>query len=110
MSLFKRSKSKPSVTCVHIPDPLPDVTPSGEGCRQCLEMGSGWVHLRMCVVCGEVGCCDDSPNRHARGHYQATPEHAIVRSYEPGEDWWYCFADELTFRVAGHGPLRPREE
>lgn len=57
-------------------------------------MGSGWVHLRQCLVCGHVGCCDSSPNRHASKHYQAGG-HAVMRSLEPGERWGYCFVDDL---------------
>ncbi len=66
------------------------------GCEECLKIGSDWVHLRMCQTCGKVGCCDSSPNRHARAH--ATAEgHPIARSIEPGEDWSWCFLDEVMF-------------
>ncbi len=68
------------------------------GCEECLKAGERWVHLRMCQVCGKVGCCDSSPNRHASRHF-AESGHPIMRSAEPGEDWSYCFADELTFRL-----------
>jgi hypothetical protein len=57
-------------------------------------MGSGWVHLRICLSCGYVGCCDSSPNRHARAHAE-TSNHAIVRSLQPGEDWRWCYVDEV---------------
>ncbi len=57
-------------------------------------MGSRWVHLRLCLACGHVGCCDSSPNRHARKHAGAS-DHAIVQSFEPGEDWRYCFVDDV---------------
>jgi CPA2 family monovalent cation:H+ antiporter-2 len=69
------------------------VVPSARGCEDCLRAGGTWVHLRICLTCGHVGCCDSSPNRHARAHHEAT-EHHVVRSVEPGEDWSYCFADE----------------
>jgi hypothetical protein len=66
------------------------------GCEDCLRIGSTWVHLRMCESCGHIGCCDSSPNRHARVHANTT-EHPIVRSAEPGEDWSYCFVDDVAF-------------
>ncbi|GHH83691.1 hypothetical protein GCM10018793_46400 [Streptomyces sulfonofaciens] len=70
------------------------VTPgTPQGCEECLAEGSGWVHLRMCLTCGHVGCCDSSVGRHARVHAART-DHPIVRSYEPGEDWRWCFVDE----------------
>jgi uncharacterized UBP type Zn finger protein len=67
-----------------------------EGCEECLEMGSRWVHLRLCLTCGHVGCCDSSPNRHATAHFHGT-QHPIIRSFEPGEDWGWCYVDEETF-------------
>jgi uncharacterized UBP type Zn finger protein len=72
--------------------PLPPKTPGG--CEECLARGTGWVHLRMCLTCGHVGCCDSSQGRHARRH-AATSEHPIVESYEPGEDRRWCFLDEV---------------
>jgi hypothetical protein len=68
------------------------------GCEDCLASGSWWVHLRMCQTCGHIGCCDQSPSRHARRHAR-TAEHPIVRSAEPGEDWSWCFLDEVMFVV-----------
>jgi uncharacterized UBP type Zn finger protein len=68
------------------------------GCEECLASGDRWIHLRMCAACGHVGCCDSSPNRHATAHHRAT-DHPIVRSAEPGEDWSWCYADELMFRL-----------
>jgi Zn-finger in ubiquitin-hydrolases and other protein len=70
------------------------VTPSGDGCKECLAMGDTWVHLRLCRTCGHVGCCDDSKNRHARKHFVAI-KHPIISSFEPGEDWSWCFVDEV---------------
>lgn len=70
-----------------------------EVCPACVAMGSTWVHLRRCTSCGEVGCCDDSPNRHATAHFTDTG-HPVIRSVEPGEEWFWCYVDELAFRVA----------
>jgi Zn-finger in ubiquitin-hydrolases and other protein len=69
------------------------------GCEECLEIGSTWVHLRVCRSCGRVGCCDSSPNRHASRH-AATSGHPIVTSLEPGEGWSWCYVDEVAFEVA----------
>ena len=69
------------------------------GCEDCLRTGERWVHLRMCQTCGHIGCCDSSPNKHATAHHDATG-HPIVRSAEPGEDWIWCYVDELAFTVA----------
>src|SRR5690242_14883568 len=68
------------------------------GCEDCLAAGTKWVHLRICVTCGHVGCCDDSPERHATAHHRASG-HAIIRSLEPGESWSWCYVDELGFIV-----------
>lgn len=63
-----------------------------DGCEECLQMGSDWVHLRLCLSCGHVGCCDSSPNKHATKHFKAT-QHPIIRSFEPGENWEWCYLD-----------------
>ena len=89
-------------TCTHL-DQIKDVPPSGDGCVECLQTGDWWVHLRMCTTCGHVGCCDDSPNRHATKHYHAT-KHPIIRSFEPDEEWYYCYPDELIFELEGAPP------
>ena len=79
--------------CQHL-DLVKDVAPgTPDGCAECLEMGDRWVHLRECLSCGHIGCCDSSPNRHARAH-AAADSHPVVRSFEPGEDWRWCFLDE----------------
>jgi len=65
-------------------------------CEECLKIGSGWVHLRLCLTCGKVGCCDDSPNRHASRHAGETA-HPVIRSVEPGEERCWCFQDEVAF-------------
>ncbi len=84
--------------CSHL-DEAQDVTPSGQGCVECLAEGGRWVHLRVCMTCGHVGCCDSSPGKHATAHFHAD-SHPLVQSYEPGEDWWWCYRDEVVFRVA----------
>ena len=89
-----------SDTCSHLDQADDDVEPSGAGCAECLLTGSRWVHLRVCRSCGRVGCCDDSPNRHATAHFSATG-HPLIQSYEPGESWWWCYVDELAFTVDG---------
>jgi len=87
-----------SDTCSHLGD-LEDQPPaSGDGCVECLEMGSGWLHLRRCIECGHIGCCDSSPNKHATAHFHAVA-HPLIQSYEPGEDWIWCYEDELAFEV-----------
>ncbi|MEP6942505.1 MAG: UBP-type zinc finger domain-containing protein [Betaproteobacteria bacterium] len=89
--------------CTHL-ELVADVTPSARGCEDCLAIGASWVHLRLCLVCGHVGCCDDSPNRHATKHFRAT-RHPVMRSFEPGEAWGYCYVDDLMFDPMP-GPLR----
>ena len=84
--------------CGHL-DQIRDVSPSADGCEECLAIGGWWVHLRLCLTCGRVGCCDSSPNRHASRHAR-TAEHPIVRSLEPGQDWAWCFVDELILEPA----------
>ena len=69
------------------------------GCEECLKIGGRWLHLRMCMICGKIGCCDSSPNKHASKHAREDG-HPIVRSAEPGEDWSYCFVDEVGFVLA----------
>lgn len=89
--------------CTHL-DQVRNVsarTPAG--CEECLAMGSDWVHLRLCLTCGHVGCCDSSPNKHATKHYHAT-RHPLVRSFEPGEDWAWCYVDEVMLEPAPDAP------
>lgn len=74
---------------------LPD---SVDGCEDCLATGGAWLHLRICLECGHVGCCDDSPNRHATAHSRSSA-HPIIRSLEPGEDWSWCYIDEVLMRI-----------
>ncbi len=83
-----------SQPCGHVrEDTVREVQRPTPGCRECLEMGDRWVHLRICLTCGHVGCCDSSPNRHATKHFHAT-QHPLVTSGEPGETWAYCYADD----------------
>lgn len=89
-----------TATCQHL-DQVHEVTPSSmEGCSDCLASGGRWVHLRLCLSCGRVGCCDSSPNRHASKH-AAEHAHPIVATFEPGEDWSWCYVDELAFVLQG---------
>jgi uncharacterized UBP type Zn finger protein len=90
--------------CAHVEgaDPAPTpVTPTG--CAECLSSGGRWMHLRLCLACGHVGCCDQSPGRHATAHFRADG-HPLIRSYEPGEVWWWCYIDDLAFEVDGAPP------
>ena len=73
--------------CEHV-EAVGSVTPSASGCEDCLRDGDTWVHLRLCMSCGHVGCCDSSPNRHATAHHDQSG-HPLIRSFEPGEDWWW---------------------
>ncbi len=82
-----------STQCTHL-DQVQDVAARSDGCEECLQTGSGWVHLRMCLVCGHVGCCDSSQGRHARRHFEETG-HPLIRSAEPGESWRWCYPDEI---------------
>jgi len=77
--------------CQHV-DQISNITPCSQGCEECLEMGDRWVHLRLCMTCGHVGCCDNSKNKHATKHHHATG-HPIIKSFEPGETWMYCYPD-----------------
>ena len=88
--------------CSHM-DTIEEVAPSGDGCVECLQMGARWVHLRRCATCGHVGCCDSSPNKHATAHFR-TIHHPVVQSFEPGEDWYWCYVDDLAFEIEGAPP------
>ena len=87
-----------AVPCHHL-DSIKDVTPSADGCEECLKTGSWWVHLRLCLACGHVGCCDSSPNRHASKH-AGVEGHPLVRSLEPGETWLWCYVDQVMMEPA----------
>lgn len=80
--------------CTHL-DQINDVAPSAEGCEECLQMGDTWVHLRECLICGHVGCCDSSRNKHATEHFHTT-RHPLVQAFPPGEGWIWCYVDRLV--------------
>jgi len=82
-----------SAKCSHLSQ-VKNVSPKTKGCEECLATGGRWVHLRLCLSCGHVGCCDASPGRHARHHAHDTT-HPIMQSFEPGEDWRWCFVDDM---------------
>jgi uncharacterized UBP type Zn finger protein len=75
-------------------DQIREVTPSANGCEECLKMGDNWVHLRECLTCGHIGCCDSSKNKHATQHFKLT-RHPIIQSFELGENWLWCYEDEI---------------
>ena len=79
--------------CAHLGE-MKVVQPSANGCEDCLKIGDKWVHLRLCLVCGHVGCCDSSKNKHATKHFHSSL-HPIIKSFEPGEDWGWCYAESV---------------
>jgi uncharacterized UBP type Zn finger protein len=81
-------------TCTHL-DQIHNVKPNTNGCEECLKTGDRWVHLRICMTCGHVGCCDQSKGKHATKHFHAT-NHPIIRSLERGESWMWCYVDEVV--------------
>jgi len=81
--------------CGHL-STIQDVVPSSDGCEDCLKIGDSWVHLRLCLKCGYVGCCDDSKNKHATRHHHET-HHPIIASYEENENWIWCYIDQVGF-------------
>ena len=82
--------------CSHLFEISNVVSKTPNGCEECLKLGDRWLHLRLCQTCGHVGCCDDSKNKHAAKHFHST-NHPIIKSFEPGEDWGWCYIDELFF-------------
>jgi ubiquitin-hydrolase Zn-finger-containing protein len=96
------------ISCKHVAA-IRDVVPSAPGCEECLKLGDPWLHLRVCRTCGHVGCCDQSPNRHATKHFRTT-RHPIIEGYDPPEGWGWCYVDEVMFdlsdRLTPHlGPI-----
>ena len=83
------------MACLHMKN-LKPVKPRANGCEECLKMRESWVHLRLCLSCGHVGCCDDSKNKHATQHARST-QHPVIKSLVPGEEWGYCYPDEQFF-------------
>jgi uncharacterized UBP type Zn finger protein len=82
-----------AIECGHL-DEIKITRVTKEVCEDCVKSGSEWLHLRMCLTCGHVGCCDQSPNKHATAHYHAS-KHPLIRSAEPGENWTWCYVDEI---------------
>jgi uncharacterized UBP type Zn finger protein len=89
-------------TCTHT-DAITTPAADSDGCVDCLAIGGRWVHLRRCASCGHVGCCDSSPNRHATAHFHDTA-HPLIQSYEPDEEWFWCYVDEVAFEVPASTP------
>ncbi len=87
--------------CTHLDSVhVRELPPAPLACEECQKIGSPWVHLRMCLTCGKVGCCDNSPSRHATGHFRETG-HPLIRSAESNESWSWCFVDEVAFVLRG---------
>jgi uncharacterized UBP type Zn finger protein len=80
--------------CEHIVEAQDPPAKTPQGCEECLAMGMRWVHLRKCLSCGHIGCCDSSPGKHATAHYKET-SHPVMTSFEPGENWRWCFVDNV---------------
>jgi uncharacterized UBP type Zn finger protein len=97
-------------TCTHLDQiKVMQLPESADGCEDCLREGGVWLHLRICLTCGHVGCCDNSPNRHATRHHHESA-HPLIRSIEPGEDWSWCYPDELAMiipEIRGHTRIPP---
>jgi uncharacterized UBP type Zn finger protein len=88
-------------SCTHLDTiEVTELPASVEGCEECLRTGGVWLHLRICLECGHVGCCDDSPNRHATAHARSAG-HPLIRSLEPGETWSWCYEDEVMMVISG---------
>jgi uncharacterized UBP type Zn finger protein len=87
------------VACTHLDTvEIKELPPAVDGCEECLRTGGVWCHLRICLACGHVGCCDSSPGRHASAHAR-TEGHPLIRSIQPGEDWSWCFVDEIAMVI-----------
>lgn len=99
------------MTCTHLDQITAPSIPRTIGCEECLREGNDWVHLRLCLACGHVGCCDDSKNKHATAHFDATG-HPVIESLEPGENWRWCYVDEilLASEIAEAGNSTPEGE
>jgi uncharacterized UBP type Zn finger protein len=93
--------------CTHLDTiQITELPEAVDGCEECLAMGGAWLHLRICLTCGHVGCCDSSPGRHASAHFLES-QHALIRSLERGEDWSWCFVDQVAMSIPQiHGSTR----
>lgn len=89
--------------CAHLADLEHAAAPSGPGCVECMATGGRWVHLRRCIECGHIGCCDNSPNKHATAHFHEIG-HPLIQSYEPGEEWFWCYVDDVMFEIPERAP------
>jgi Zn-finger in ubiquitin-hydrolases and other protein len=94
----QNAEASMAIICKHIAG-IRDVVPSAPGCEECLMLGDPWLHLRVCRTCGHVGCCDQSPNRHATKHFHAT-RHPIIEAFDPPEGWGWCYVDEVMFDLS----------
>ena len=90
-------------SCTHLAQVRDVEARTPNGCEECLKAGMRWVHLRLCLTCGHVGCCDQSRGKHATKHFHAA-QHPIIRSLEPGEDWGWCYVEEMYFEPAPRAP------
>ncbi len=105
---FDPTGSTVGAACPHVPTDYRSILAPWpqEGCAECIAMGlRNWVHLRVCQSCGHVGCCDSSPGKHGTAHHNQS-SHPLIRSYEPGEEWWFCYVDSRTFDL-DDGPAAP---
>lgn len=82
--------------CTHLSQAQSVQPKTPQGCEECLQSGDTWVHLRMCLICGHIGCCDSSKNRHATMHFHNTG-HPLIQSFEQGEKWGWCYIDSIQF-------------
>ncbi len=98
------------MSCSHLSTiTVTELPQSVDGCEDCLREGTEWMHLRICLECGHVGCCDSSPRQHASRH-AAGSDHPLVRSLQPGEEWSWCYADEQVMelpQITGHTQIPP---
>ncbi len=83
--------------CTHL-DQIQVTNSRKHVCEECVKTGDHWVHLRLCLSCGHVGCCDSSKNKHATKHFHAS-KHPLIRSIEPGEDWMWCYVDQVMLEA-----------
>jgi uncharacterized UBP type Zn finger protein len=90
-TMRQQSKGNVMSGCTHA-SVIQRVRASADGCEDCLKTGDTWAHLRLCMTCGHVGCCDSSPNTHATKHFHSS-SHPVIKSFEPGEDWGWCYID-----------------
>jgi uncharacterized UBP type Zn finger protein len=95
VKIFRNANTPESVACSHL-EQIQVVKPNSDVCEQCIVLGATWVNLRLCMTCGQVGCCDDSKNKHASKHHHASG-HPIIMSFQPNEEWMWCYVDEMLF-------------